>query len=103
MSNVAEINPMLKRVNDQFDDVFGESVSPQMKTVVAVSDALFGGAAGSRLPNAIDKLDIVKAFIRTASMEDCQTIISELIERVSDEVGSAYYLEEAFAELGKEL
>lgn len=47
-----------------------------------------------------EKLESIKAFIRTASMEDCQTIISELIERVSDEVGSAHHLEEAFSDLG---
>lgn len=48
-------------------------------------------------------MEAVKAFIRTANMEDCQTIISELIERVSDEVGSAKHLEEAFSELGEHI
>lgn len=53
--------------------------------------------------STFDKLEMVKEFIRTANMEDCQTIISELIERVSDEVGSAVHLEDAFSELGKHI
>lgn len=51
------LNPILKLANDQFADVFGDDMSPQMKTAVAMTDALFGGVVKTRKPTDIDKLD----------------------------------------------
>lgn len=62
--SAVEINPMLKLANDQLDDVFGMSVSPQMATAIAMTDAFFGGVAKVRKPTLDDRLSEVIALSR---------------------------------------
>ena len=67
MNIKTNVNPVMRLANDQFDGMFCDDISPQMKTAVAMSDALFGGVVKTRKPSDTDKLDEAVALLRRVS------------------------------------
>ncbi|MFZ2524431.1 MAG: hypothetical protein WAW87_03860 [Candidatus Ferrigenium altingense] len=91
--NAVTVNPMLKLVDDQFDDIFVESVSPQMKTAIAMTDALFGGVVKVRKPTLDDRLAEVIALSRKIA-----TLCGELKHIVPGDFDSEIEESKGFAE-----
>lgn len=92
MNTAVEVNPMLRLVNDQFDDVFGESVSPQMATAVAMTDAFFGGVAKVRKPTLDDRLSeaiVLSRKIATLCRELKQIVPSDFDSELEESKGFA--------------
>lgn len=74
------MNAIIEKINDQF----AEELSPQMKTAIAMSDALFGGIVKARTPTAEDRLDEMIALANRLELL-CGRLALELADDEIDE------------------